>query len=77
MGPAAWMSFQKVGAEWSASLASRAMVLATLCLEKGWLLIEEDLFAPTRCGVEASLEKDASGDKPAPNKHSEDGRTSE
>ena len=53
------------------------MVLATLCLEKGWLLIEEDLFAPTRCGVEASLEKDASGDKPAPNKHSEDGRTSE
>jgi len=53
------------------------MVLATLCLEKGWLLTEEDLFAPTRCGVEASLEKDASGDKPAPNKHSEDGRTSE
>ena len=52
-------------------MATRAMVLATLCLEKGWLLTEEDLFAPTRCGVEASLEKDASGDKPAPKSKAE------
>ena len=71
VSPSAWMSFQKVGAEWSPSLATRAMVLATLCLEKGWLLTEEDLFAPTRCGVEASLEKDASGDKPAPKSKAE------
>ena len=38
---------------------------------EGWLLIEEDLFAPTRCGVEASFEKDASGDKPAPTSKAE------
>ena len=71
VSPSSWMSFQKVGAEWSPSLATRAMVLATLCLEKGWLLTEEDLFAPTGCGVEASLEKDASGDKPAPKSKAE------
>ena len=71
VSPSSWMSFQKVGAEWSASFATRAMVLATLCLEKGLLVAEEDLFAPTRCGVEASLEKDASGDKPAPKSKAE------
>ena len=40
VSPSAWMSFQKVGAEWPPALATRAMVLATLCLEKGWLLNE-------------------------------------
>ena len=71
VSPSAWMSFQKVGAEWSSSIATRAMVLATLCLEKGWVLTEEDLFAPTRCGVETSCEKDASGDKLAPKSKAE------
>ena len=47
------------------------MGLATICLEKGWLLTEEDFFAPTRCGVGASLEEDASGDEPAPKSKAE------
>ena len=35
-------------------------------MDKGWLVTEEDLFATTRCGVEVSGDKPASGDGPAP-----------
>ena len=66
VSPSSWMSFHKAGALWSHVLATRALVLSSLCLDKGWLVTEEDLFATTRCGVEVSGDKSASGDEPAP-----------
>ena len=56
--PAQWMSFTRVELIWDPLLATKALVLSALCLEKGLILTEEDLFAPTRCGVNLS------GDKP-------------
>jgi hypothetical protein len=58
--PAQWMSVQIAGHAWDESLSARGLVLASLCLKKGWILTEEDLFAPTRLGATSS------GDKPAP-----------
>lgn len=60
VSPAQWMSLFKAGSAWDKSLSARALVLASLCLKKGWIVTEEDLFAPTRLGATAS------GDKPAP-----------
>jgi hypothetical protein len=67
VSPSAWMSFQKAGASWNSSLATRALVLSSLCLEKGWIVTEEDLFSTTRMGADAYGDKpdNQSGDKPA------------
>ena len=58
VSPSKWMSFQQAGEMWSPVLATRALVLASLCIDKGWLVTEEDLFATTRCGAQSC------GDKP-------------
>lgn len=63
--PSQWMSFQYAGQLWEPHLATRAMVLAMVCLNKGWLTTEEDLYASTRCGTTAY------GDKPDPNSKKE------
>ena len=49
--PAQWLSVLKAGYIWEPVLASRALILSSLCLRKGWIVTEEDLFAPTRCGL--------------------------
>ena len=60
VSPAVWMSVYKAGHAWDDSLTSRALVLASLCMKKGWILTKEDLFAGTRLGASSC------GDKPAP-----------
>ena len=60
VSPAQWMSVFKAGVAWDESLSARALVLASLCMKKGWILTSEDLFAPTGLGATRS------GDKPAP-----------
>jgi hypothetical protein len=65
VAPSTWMSFQKAGAEWSPVLATRALVLSSLCLDMGWVLTDEDLFSSTRCGANDC------GDKPAPKSKAE------
>ena len=57
--PSKWMSFQAAWETWPPALGSRALLMSDLCIDKGWILTEEDLFSPTRCGV------DKSGEKPA------------
>ena len=57
--PSKWMSFQAAWETWLPALGSRALLMSDLCIDKGWILTEEDLFSPTRCGV------DKSGEKPA------------
>ena len=59
--PSKWFSFQGAGEMWGKVLATRALVLANLCMDKGWIVTEEDLFASTRLGVDSNC-----GDKPAP-----------
>ena len=60
VAPSKWMSLYTAGIAWDDTLTSRALVLASLCLSKGWILTEEDLFASTRLGATSC------GDKPAP-----------
>ena len=60
VSPAQWMSVYKAGNGWDETLSARALVLSSLCMKKGWILTDEDLFAPTRLGATSS------GDKPAP-----------
>jgi hypothetical protein len=60
VAPAQWMSIFVAGHAWDKSLSARALVLASLCMKKGWILTEEDLFSPTRLGALSD------GDKPAP-----------
>ena len=60
VSPAQWMSIFKAGDAWDETLSARALVLASLCIRKGWILTDEDLFAPTRLGATSC------GDKPAP-----------
>ena len=57
--PSKWMSFQAAWGTWLPALGSRALLMSDLCIDKGWILTKEDLFSPTRCGV------DKSGEKPA------------
>ena len=59
VSPSTWMSFQGAWHEWLPAVGSRGLVMSDLCIDKGWILTEEDLFSPTRCGV------DTSGEKPA------------
>jgi hypothetical protein len=60
VSPGQWMSLYTAGFAWDETISARALVLASLCMKKGWVLTEEDLFAPTRLGA-TSL-----GEKPAP-----------
>ena len=60
VAPAQWMSVYKAGHAWDESLAARALVLSSLCMKKGWILTEEDLFSCTRLGATSC------GDKPDP-----------
>ena len=60
VAPAQWMSVYKAGHAWDESLADRALVLSSLCMKKGWILTEEDLFSCTRLGATSC------GDKPDP-----------
>ena len=46
--PSKWMSFCDVGLEWAKKLASRAVIMSALCMQKGWITTCEDLFASTR-----------------------------
>ena len=55
-----WVSVLKAGYMWDPVLASRALILSSLCIRKGWIPTEEDLFAPTGCG-----KTNASGVQPA------------
>ena len=48
VAPSKWMSFLDAGEAWSKKLGSRALILAALCMEKGWVLSAEDLFGGTR-----------------------------
>ena len=57
--PAKWMSLQQAGEIWDTLLSTRALVMGNACLNKGWVVTAEDLFAPTSCGAMC-------GDKPAP-----------
>ena len=60
VSPGTWMSLWKAGDAWDPSLTARLLVLGSLCMKKGWILTEEDLFAGTRMGASSC------GDKPAP-----------
>lgn len=60
VAPAQWMSVYIAGHAWDETLSARALVLASLCMKKGWILTDEDLFSPTRLGATSV------GDKPAP-----------
>ena len=51
VAPAQWMSVYAAGHAWDESLAARALVLSSLCMKKGWILTEEDLFSCTRLGA--------------------------
>ena len=59
VSPSTWMSFQGAWHAWLPAVGSRALVMSSLCFDKGWILTEEDLFSPTRCGAETSGEKPA------------------
>jgi len=63
VSPSKWMSFQAAWESWLPAIGSRSLVMADLCIDKGWLLTEEDLFSPTRCGVNTSGEKPAAKSK--------------
>ena len=60
VSPSAWMSIQIAGHAWNDTLASRALVLASFCIKKSWILTSEDLFHETKLGANSC------GDKPAP-----------
>ena len=60
VAPSKWMTLHKAGDKWDSTLSSRALVLACLCMSKGWILTEEDLFSGTRLGASSC------GDKPDP-----------
>ena len=57
VAPSKWMSLLKATSKWEPTLSSRALVLASLCMSKGWILTEEDLFAGTRLGATSFGEK--------------------
>ena len=57
--PSKWMSTQQAGAIWDPLLATRALVMASACMDKGYIVTAEDLFTPTKCGLPY-------GDKPDP-----------
>ena len=59
VSPSLWMSFQGAWHAWLPAVGSKALVMSSLCFDKGWILTEEDLFSPTRCGAETSGEKPA------------------
>jgi hypothetical protein len=51
VAPAQWMSVYIAGHAWDETPSARALVLASLCMKKGWILTDEDLFSPTHLGV--------------------------
>ena len=65
VSPSSWMSIQKAGHAWDDTLSSRALVLASLCIKKGWILTSEDLFAGTRMGANSCVDKPAPKSKAA------------
>ena len=65
VSPASWMSIQKAGHAWDDTLSSRAFVLASLCIKKGWIVTSEDLFAGTRMGANSCVDKPAPKSKAA------------
>ena len=60
VSPSKWFSFQVAWESWMPAIGGRSLIMADLCIDKGWLLTEEDLFSPTRCGASSG------GDKPDP-----------
>ena len=59
VSPNKWFSSQAAWKSWLPAIGGRSLVMADLCIDKGWILTEEDLFSPTRCGVSTSGEKPA------------------
>jgi len=59
VSPSKWFSFQVAWQKWLPAIGGRSLVMADLCIDKGWLLTEEDLFSPTRCGASTCGEKPA------------------
>ena len=57
VAPSKWMTLHKAGSKWDSTISSRALVLACLCMSKGWILTEEDLFSGTRLGASSCGEK--------------------
>jgi hypothetical protein len=46
--PSQWQSFPQAAKAWDPEIHTRAMILAGLCLHKGWIVAVEDLFVPFR-----------------------------
>jgi hypothetical protein len=46
--PSQWQSFPQAAKAWDPEIHTRAMILAGLCLHKGWIVAVEDLFLPFR-----------------------------
>ena len=61
--PSQWMSLQRAFDNWDAGFHTRGLALGALCINKGWIVTEEDLFAPARassyCGVKPGEKKSA------------------
>ena len=57
--PSVWLSFNKAHDEWDSHVSTRAMLLAQLSLNKGWILTAEDLFSGARTVTPLSQEEAA------------------